>query len=67
MGEFFVRYMKEVLISDADDTGSIPWSGRSLGEGNSYPTSVLLPGEFYGQRNLVDYSPWDPKELETNE
>ena len=26
------------------------------------PTPVFLPGEFYGQRSLVGYSPWDHKE-----
>ena len=29
--------------------------------------SILLPGEFHGQRNLVGYSPWGPKELDTIE
>ena len=27
-------------------------------------TPVLLPGESYGQRNLVGYSPWGQKELD---
>ena len=31
------------------------------------PTSVLLPGKFHGQRNLVGYSPWDHKESDTTE
>ena len=31
--------------------GKIPWRGEWL------PTPVLLPGEFYGQRSLVGYSP----------
>ena len=31
------------------------------------PTSVLLPGKSHGQRSLVDYSPWDHKELDTTE
>ena len=26
------------------------------------PTPIFLPGEFHGQRSLVDYSPWDWKE-----
>ena len=26
------------------------------------PTSVFLPGEFYGQSTLVGYSPWSHKE-----
>ena len=29
------------------------------------PTPVFLPGEFHGQRSLVDYSPWGRKELDT--
>ena len=27
------------------------------------PTPVFLPGEFHGQRSLVGYSPWGPKEV----
>ena len=30
-------------------------------------TSVLLPGEFLGQRSLAGYSPWGCKELDTTE
>ena len=37
--------------------GKIPGLGRSPGEGNEY-IPVFLPGEFHGQRGLVDYSPW---------
>ena len=37
--------------------GSTPGWGRSPGEGNGFPTSVLLPGEFHGQRSLVGCSP----------
>ena len=29
------------------------------------PTPVFLPGEFYGQRSLVGYSPWGCKESNT--
>ena len=28
-------------------------------------TPVFLPGEFYGQRSLVDFSPWGHKESDT--
>ena len=28
-------------------------------------TEVFLPGEFHGQRNLVGYSPWGHKDLDT--
>ena len=31
------------------------------------PTPVLLPGEFYGQRSLVGYSPWGGKESDITE
>ena len=36
--------------------GKIPWSRKWQ------PTPVFLPGEFHGQRSLVDYHPWGPKE-----
>ena len=35
---------------DRRDTGSIPGSGRSPGEG------LFLPGESHGQRSLTSYS-----------
>ena len=47
------------------DLGSIPGSGRSPGEENGYThTLVFLPGGFCGQRSLVSYSPWGPKQLD---
>ena len=52
---------------NAGDPGSIPESGRSLGEGNGKPTPVLLPGESHGGKNLVGYSPRGCKELDTTE
>ena len=30
-------------------------------------TPVFWPGEFHGQRNLVGYSPWGPKEMDMTE
>ena len=30
-------------------------------------TPGFLPGEFYGQRSLASYSPWDRKESDTTE
>ena len=41
---------------NARDMGLLPGSGRSLEKGVQ-PTPVFLPGEFHGQRNLMDYSP----------
>ena len=31
------------------------------------PTPVFLPGKFHGQRNLMGYSSWGRKELDTAE
>ena len=31
------------------------------------PTPVFLPGKSHGQRSLVDYSPWGPKESDMTE
>ena len=31
------------------------------------PTPIFLPGEFHGQRSLVVYSPWGPKESDMTE
>ena len=30
-------------------------------------TPAFFPGEFYGQRRLVGYSPWDCRESDTTE
>ena len=52
---------------NAGNLGSIPRLGRSPGEGNGNPTPVFLPGESYGQKSLVGYSPWIHKVLDTTE
>ena len=44
--------------------GFDPWVGKSLWRRKWQPTSVFLPGESYGQRSLVGYSPWGRKDLE---
>ena len=49
---------------DERGMGSIPGLGRSPGGGNG---NLPLPGKSHGQRNLVGYSPWDRKELDTTE
>ena len=45
---------------------------RSLGQEDPLEEGMatspgLLPGESHGQRNLVGYSPWGHKELNTTE
>ena len=44
------------------DLGSVPGLGRFPGEGNSYPTPVFWPREFYGL-----CSSWGRKELNMSE
>ena len=57
---------KKKSVCNAGDQNSIPESGRFPGEGNGYPL-VFLPGEFYGQRSLVGYSPRGCKESDPTE
>ena len=45
-------------VRDKRVVGLIPGSGRSPEKEIAPPTPVFLPGEFHGQRRLVDYSPW---------
>ena len=52
---------------NAGDPGSLSGWGRAPGKGNGYPTPVLLPGEFHGQRSLVGFSPWGHKEVDVTE
>ena len=44
-----------------------PWDGKVPWRRERKPTPVFLPGEFHGQRSLMDYSPWDLKESDTTE
>ena len=46
---------------------SNPWVGKIPWRREWLPAPVFLPGEFYGQRNLVGYSPWGHKELDMTE
>ena len=52
---------------DIRNAGLILWLGRSPGGGHGSPLQLFLPGEFHGQRSLVDYNPRVCKELETAE
>ena len=42
-----------------------PWVKKISWRRKWQPTPVFFPGESYGQRSLVGYSPWGHKELET--
>ena len=52
---------------DAGDIGLIPWVGKIPWGRAWQPTPVFLPGESHEWENLVGYSPWGCKELDTNE
>ena len=55
----------KILLANAGNVrnaSSITGSGRSPWRRAQQPTPVFLPGESYGQRNLVDYSPQGRKE-----
>ena len=45
----------------------LPWVGKTPWRRAQQLTPVLLPGESYGQRSLVGYSPQSPKEPDTTE
>ena len=51
--------------TNAGDVGSSPGSGRSPGEGNGNPSSIVAWETLHGQRSLVGCSPWGRKESDT--
>ena len=44
-----------------------PWVRKITWRRIWQPTPVFLPGEFYGQSNLVGYSLWGHKEADMTE
>ena len=67
MGGFPAGSDGKAFAYNAGDPGSIPGSGRSLGEGKWQPTPIFLPGKSHGWRNLVSYNTWDHKESDMTE
>ena len=53
--------------ADGRDVGFNPWVRKIPWRRKWQPTPVFSPGESHGQRNLVGYSPWGRKELDTTE
>ena len=51
--------------ANAGDSGSVPGSGRSPGEGNSNPLQYSFLGNPMDKRSLVGYSLCGCKELDT--
>ena len=54
-------------IGDKRDVGLIPELGRSPGEGNGNPLSVIFPGKSHKLRSLADYCPWSHKQSRMTE
>ena len=46
---------------DVGDVVSITWVGKVPWRRKWQPTPVFLPGESYGQKSVVGYSPWGHK------
>ena len=44
-----------------------PWVGKIPWRRKWQPTPVFCPGKSHGQRSLVGYSPWGPKESDMTE
>ena len=57
----------EESACNSGDLGSIPWLGRSPGEGHGNPLQYSYLENPYGQRYLAGYSPWGCKELDMTE
>ena len=53
--------------ANAEDSGSIPESGRSPGGGNGNPLWYSYLKNPMDQRSLVGYSSWDQKESDMTE
>ena len=51
-------------VGDIRDSGLIPGSGRSSGEGNGNPLQYSCLGKSHAQGSLVHCSPWGHKELD---
>ena len=47
--------------------GFDPWVGKTSWRRKWQSAPVFLPGKFQGQRSLMGYSPWGPKESDTTE
>ena len=59
--------MLKNTLANAGDTGLIPGSGRSPGEGNDNLLQYSCLEKSYGWRSLAGYSPWGHKGLDMTE
>ena len=52
-------------IQETQDTQVLSLVGKILSKRKWQPTPVFLPEKSHGQKSLVGYSPWGPKESDT--
>ena len=67
LGVSLVAQMVKNLHLQCRRPGINPWIKKIPWKREWLPTPVFLSGESHGQRNLVGYSPWGRKELDTTE
>ena len=60
-----VQSSRTLLPRQETRVQSLVW--EDLGSRKWQPTPMFLLGKFYGQRNLVGYSPWGHRESDTTE
>ena len=66
--EHYVLVVKNLPANVGDIRhGFNPWVGKIPCRRKWQPTPVFLSGQAHGQRSLAGYSPWGPKESDTNE
>ena len=58
---FLYSSVSKASAFNAGDLGSIPMLEKFPWRRKWQPTSVFLPGESHGQRNMAGYSSWDHK------
>ena len=54
-------------MQETQEAWVLALGGEGPLEEEMQPTPVFLPGESYGQRSLVAYSPWGHEELDMTE
>ena len=54
-------------MQETQEVKVLPWVGKIPWRTEWQPTPVFLPGASHGRRNLVGYSSWGCKELDTTE
>ena len=64
----WVKYLPAMQKKqEGEGGGSIPGFGRSPGGGYGNPLQYSCLENSHGQRSLVGYSPWGPKESDMTE